>query len=310
VLGAILSLLGGFAPAREHLEQGIALYDPKQHHALAFLYGLDPGVVCLSRVAGVWWQLGYPDQALKRSRAALTLAQELAHTHSLAFALSSASMHHLHRREWRVSQERAEALIALSREQGFAHFLTLGTIMRGGALIMQGQEEEGITQLRQVLAAERASVSAGRRVLVLMLLAEAQGKVGQAEEGLALLAEALAVADKLRPYEAEMYRLKGELTLKQSEVRGPRSEVDNPQSAFHNPQLDAEACFLKAIEVARRQQAKSLELRATVSLARLWQRQGKTTAAQQMLAEIYGWFTEGFDTADLQEAKALLEELA
>ena len=126
------------------------------------------------------------------------------------------------------------------------------------------------------------------------------GKAGQAEEGLAALAEALTVVDKSgeRFYEAELYRLKGTLTL-QSQVQGPKSQVE-----------EAEACFHRAIEIARRQQAKSLELRAAMSLARLWQQQGKKEEARQMLAEIYGWFTEGFDTKDLQEAKALLEELA
>ncbi len=137
--------------------------------------------------------------------------------------------------------------------------------------------------------------------------------MGQAEEGLTALAGALTVADKTgeRFYEAELYRLKGELSL-QSAVRSPRSEVTSPQHPAPNPQAEAEAeaCFHKAIEIARRQQAKSLELRAVTSLARLWQQQGKKGEARQMLAEIYDWFTEGFDTADLQEAKALLEELA
>jgi predicted ATPase len=135
----------------------------------------------------------------------------------------------------------------------------------------------------------------------LALLAEAHGKRGQIEEGLAVLTEALAVVSKLgeHNYEAELYRLKGTLTL-QSEVRGPKSEVER----------EAEECFQKAIEIARQQSAKSLELRAVMSLSRLWQQQGKREEARQMLAEIYGWFTEGFDTADLQEAKTLLEELA
>jgi predicted ATPase len=134
------------------------------------------------------------------------------------------------------------------------------------------------------------------------LLAEAYGKAGQTEEGLSALAEALERADKTeeRFYEAELYRLKGELTLKQSSAPGLESRV----------QKEAEACFQKAIEIARRQQAKSLELRAVMSLSRLWQRQGKQKEARQMLGEVYNWFTEGFDTKDLQEAKALLQELA
>ncbi len=144
----------------------------------------------------------------------------------------------------------------------------------------------------------------------LALLAEAYEKAGQTQEGLTVLAEALATMDRIgeRLYEAELCRLKGELSL-QSEVRSPKSEVASPQSLAPNPQAEAEECFLKAIEIARRQQAKSWELRAVMSLSRLWQQRGKKEEARQMLAEIYGWFTEGFDTADLKEAKALLEEL-
>ncbi len=155
--------------------------------------------------------------------------------------------------------------------------------------------------MRQGLDAQRATGAEVGRPCLLALLAEAYGKVGQAEEGFAVLAEALAIVHKNgeRWYEAELYRLKGELTLAQSSVQSLESRVK-----------EAEECFHKAIEIAHRQQAKSLELRAVMSVSRLWQQQGKKDEARQMLAEIYGWFTEGFDTKDLQEAKALLEELS
>jgi len=177
-------------------------------------------------------------------------------------------------------------------------------IMRGWALAEQGQGEEGVAQMRQGLVAWRAIEAEVSRPFGLALLAEAYGKVGQAAEGLSVLAEALAVVDKNgeRMYEAELYQLKGQLTLQKFQVSSAKFQVTNPQS-------EAEECFLKAIEIARRQQAKSLELRAVMNLARLWQQQGKSEEARQMLAEIYDWFTEGFDTADLQEAKALLEKL-
>ena len=144
--------------------------------------------------------------------------------------------------------------------------------------------------------------------ILLALLAEAYGKVGQVEEGLAVVAKALASVEKTgeRVYEAEVYRLKGELTLQQqSKVQSSKSQIPSPHT-----EAEAQACFHKAIDIARKQQAKSLELRAVMSLSRLWQQQGKTAEAHQMLAEIYGWFTEGFDTKDLQEAKALLKELS
>ena len=201
----------------------------------------------------------------------------------------------------------------LSTEQGFAFWAAQGTILRGWALAEQGQREEGIAQMRQGLDAYQATGAEIIRPYFLALLAEAYGKVEQAEEGLSVLAEALDVVHNNgeREYEAELYRLKGTLTLKQSGVRSPESEVPSTQPPTPSPQAEAEAeaCFHKAIEIARRQSAKSLELRAVMSLGRLWQQQGKKEDARELLAEIYGWFTEGFDTKDLQETKTLLAEL-
>jgi predicted ATPase len=312
-LGATLYFLGEFAPAREHLEQGIALYDPQQHRSLASPYGYDPGVVCLSRVARVLWPLGYPDQALKKSHEALALAQELSHPLSLAFALFSAGLLRHFRREGQAAQEQAEALLALSREHGFVFHLATGTIVRGWALAEQGQEEEGIAQMRQGLSALQATGAGLSSVVWSGPLAEAYGKAGRPEEGLTLLAEALAVVNKTggRLHEAELYRIKGTLTLQKFQVSGSKLQVANPQHPAPSTQAEAEAeaCFHKALEIARRQQAKSWELRAVMSLSRLWQQQGKKEEARKLLAEIYGWFTEGFDTADLKDAKALLEEL-
>ena len=204
--------------------------------------------------------------------------------------------------------------MTLATEQGFAQISAWGTISRGWALAEQGKRAEGMQQMRQGQAALRAMGEETLQSWVLALLAEAHETGGQAEEGLTLLAEAFAVVDNNEEhlYEAELYRLKGELTLQRFNVQGSTFKVANPQSLIPNPQAqaEAEACFLKALEIAQRQQAKSLELRAAMSLSRLWQQQGKKEEARQMLAEIYGWFTEGFDTADLKEAKALLEELA
>ncbi len=206
---------------------------------------------------------------------------------------------------WR-SYARAEAAIALSSEQGFQFFLAIGTIDRGWTLTEQGQGEDGIAQIRQGLAAYQATGAELWRPYFLALLAEAYGKIGQTEEGLTLLAEALAAMDNTGEHQwaAELYRLKGQLTLQKFQVSSSTFQVPSPQA-----EAEAEACFLKAIEIARHQNARSLELRAVMSLSRLWQQQGKTEQARKLLAEIYGWFTEGFDTKDLQEAKALLEEL-
>ncbi len=193
-------------------------------------------------------------------------------------------------------QERAEELIALSTEQGFSFRAAAGTLLRGWVLSEQGQGEEGIAQIHKGLAALRATGAGISLPSYLALLAGAYGKVGQIEEGLTVLAEALALVNKTgeRVSEAGLYVLKGRLLLARSGEN----------------QAEAEGCFHQAIEIARKQQAKSPELRAVMSLSRLWQQQGKRAEARRMLAEVYGWFTEGFDTKDLQEAKALLEELA
>jgi predicted ATPase len=302
-LGQTLYPLGELASAREHLELGIALHDPQQNRSLAWA-GSHPGVACLSYMAWVLWHLGYPDQALKRSYEALTLAQELSHPFTLAFALNWTAWLHQSRREEQPTREQAEATITLSTEQGFPLWLAWGTILRGWALAEQGQAEEGITQMRQGLAAWQATGAKNFRLHFLASLADTHRKVGQADEGLTLLAEALATVKETeeRYWEAELYRLHGELLLAQE---GYRLQA----VGFREKAEEAEECFLKAIEIARQQRAKSLELRVVMSLARLWQQQGKKEEARTMLAEIYDWFTEGFDTKDLQEAKALIEEL-
>ena len=298
-LGVTLFFLGEFAAARAHLEEAIALYDPEQHRSLASLYAADTGVASLCFAAVTLWMLGYPDQALERSHQGLTLAQEITHPHSLAYALVLAASLHQCYREVHVIQELAEGSIALSTEQKFAQWLALGTVLRGWVLATQGQGEAGITQMRHGLAAYRATGAEVGRPSYLALLAEAYGKVEQPEDALTILTEALALVDKTgeHSYEAELYRLKGEL-LQQSE------------GGVRHGEWTPEECFRRALSIARQQQAKSWELRAAMSLARLWQRQGKRAEARELLAPIYGWFTEGLDTADLQEAQALLEALA
>jgi predicted ATPase len=289
--------LGELTLTRAHLEQGVALYDPQQHHALAFRYGIDLGVFSLAYAARPLWLLGFPDQARTTIREALRLAHQLVHPFSLAFTLHWAATTHQLRREAPAAQEQAEASMAFSREQGFAIWVPGGTVLQGWALTEQGQVEEGIAHMRRGMAAWQGTGAEVDRPYYLALLAEVYGKAGRTVEGLHVLAEALAVMDTIgeRYYEAELYRLKGKLLLAQR--RNGRSW------------LEAEEHFRQALDVARRRQAKSLELRAALSLSRLWRRQDKRAEARQLLADVYGWFTEGFDTSDLQEAKALLEEL-
>jgi predicted ATPase len=295
-LGDTLFWLGEVAQARVHFEQGITLYHPQQHRSLALVYGEDPGVICLCYGARALWWLGYPDHALQRIREAQTLARELSHPLTLVFASYFAVVLHASYREAQAAQERSEAAIALSTEHGFALRLTRGTVLHGWALVERGQGEKGITEMYQGLAAYRATGAEVARPYWLALLAEAYGKLGQPEKGLMAVDEGLAVIPKTgeRFYEAELHRLKGELLLMRSAER----------------RVGAETSFRQALDIASRQQAKSLELRAAMSLSRLWQQQGKRNEARHLLAPIYGWFTEGFDTADLQDARVLLDELS
>ena len=241
------------------------------------------------------WQLGYPDQALKRGNEALAFAQTLSDPFSLALAEYDFGVLRQYRREAGAAQETEEGVIALSAEHGFPDWLAQATTLRGWAMAEQGHNEEGIAQIKEGLAAYRATGAELNWPYFLTLLAEAYMETGRLEDGLSVLTEALAAADEHedRHHEAEIHRLKGELLLRQ----------DDSSAA------EAQSCFLRAIDVARKQSAKSFELRATTSLARLLNEQGRSDEARTMLAEIYGWFTEGFDTADLKDAKALLDEL-
>ena len=223
------------------------------------------------------------------------MAHALARPYDLADVLLHSVYLHSHRGEWQTAQTHAEAALALATEHGFAFYEARGALYRGAVLAAQGQGEEGIAQMCQGLAALRATGSVVSMSGHLAQLAEAYGQVAHVDEGMHLLAEALAMVDTTgeRHTEAELHRLHGELLLRQT----------IPDA------LAAEACFQRALDIARRQQAKSWELRAAMSLSRLWLHQGKRAAAHELLAPIYDWFTEGFDTADLQDAKALLAEL-
>jgi len=242
------------------------------------------------------WFLGFHDQSLKRGNEAVALAQALSHPDSLNFAEGFVGPLHLFRREALAAQETAEVVIALSAEHGFALWTAFATIHRGIAMTEMGREQEGIAQIEEGLAALRATGTEMGRPFILGLLAKARMETGSFDESMSALTEALAVADEHEDHcwEADTYRLKGELLLKQNDSNTP----------------EAQSCFERAIEIARKQSAKSLELRATMDLARLLAQEGHRDEARAMLTQIYNWFTEGFDTADLKDAKALLDELS
>jgi predicted ATPase len=287
--------LGVLPAARLHLEAGIARYTPDQRCAPVFRIGQNLGVACQANAARTLWLLGYPEQALARLHEALALAHALAHPYSLAWVRCQAAYIYQFCRDVTAVYEQAEACVALATEQGFPLWAAGGTSSRGWALAMQGQGEVGMVQVRHGIAAWRATGAALSIPYWYTVLADVAAHLGHTADGLQALAEAYTLVEQHeeRYWEAEIHRLRGVLLLRQPGT----------------PQAEAEACFQRALDVAHRQQAKSLELRAAMSLARLWQQQGKWAEAHELLAPIYGWFTEGFDTADLQEAKALLAEL-
>jgi class 3 adenylate cyclase/predicted ATPase len=296
-LGGILFYLGEYAAAQTYLEQGLTLIDPTAQRALALRSNVTTGGTwCLVHAALTLWCLGYPAQALRQSQEALALAQELAHPYSLGLARHYAASLHHHRREAFAVQAQAEALLTLATAHGFPLWAGFGTCWRGWALALHGQGAAGLAQLHQGMTAVLATGQELGRPFCLVILAEAAGQGGQVDEGLRLLAEALRALEESRRGDllAEAYRLQGELLLRQAVSEAAQ----------------AEACFQQSLTIAHRQQAKSWELRAATSLARLWQQQGKQTEARELLAPVYSWFTEGFDTADLCDARALLEELA
>jgi len=290
-----LHLLGEFALALEHCERAIALYDPRQHGSHAFVYGLDAGVASRSLAACILWELGYPERALKTSREALRLESEVAHPVSLANALAFAGLIYMWCGDTQPALESAEALIALAREKGFSSFLSMGLVISGWALTALGAGKEGIAQIRKGIADWRATGARGNGTGHLAVLLAAYLKRGKTEEAMPVLSEALSMVEEIgeRNNEARLYQLKGEL------LRARGADGD----------LEAERNFRAAIRIARNQHAKSLELRASTSLARLLHARGRRDEARAMLAEIYGWFTEGFDTADLKDAKSLLDQL-
>ncbi len=286
-LGSTLYYRGEPLPARGHLEQAMALYQPQHYRAHLFRYAADPGTAGLRHLAWTLWLLGYPDQALEKSQAPLSLAQESLHPPSLVAGLVFGVRVHQHRREAHLTQQLTEAAMRLARERGFTQRLAAATILHGWALAVHD------------------------RPYWLVLLAEIYGENGQIDEAFQAVTEALEIVHRhgLHVWTAELHRLRGELLLARvREAAASTSPVDAVWSAERSPLCsEAEACLQQASDVARRQRARALELRAATRLSRLWPRQGKRHQAHALLADVYNWFSEGFDTLDLREARRLLQ---
>ncbi len=287
-LGVTHFYLGQLDAAQTHLDEVVARYDPHQHQLHASFGGADLGVTCLCHAGLALWLRGYPDQAVQRSEQAIALARQLGQPFSLAFACCLTGWLHQYRAEKSLVQERAAAAITLSGEQGFALSAAFGAVLHGWARI-----ETDLTPLQQGLAAYQATGAELGRLQFLTLLAAGQLQTKHMDAALAVLDEALAAMPRTgeRFFEAEVYRLRGEAFLLKKDEGG---------------ELKAEECFRRALEVARQQGARSLELRAALSLARL----RCSAEVHNLLSGVYQWFTEGFNTADLQEAKTLLAQIA
>jgi class 3 adenylate cyclase/predicted ATPase len=293
VSGVTCCWRGEWIAARDYLERGLLIYDPAHHSRYAELTVDDPHVMLLTYLAWTLTSLGYLDQARSKREAALVEARRLSRAYTLAHALSRATQAQLIVVGPSGVLLHADELVQLTERQGIDFFSAEAMVFQGWCLTMLGQHEKGITQLTRGLAAHRKQ-GLLHLPMFMTLLADAYGKVEQPQDGLKQLAEAIGVIDRTegRYYEAEMHRVRGELFLSM------------------NDDGAAEASFRDAISIARHQSAKTWELRAAMSMARLWRDQGKREEARELLAPVYGWFTEGFDTLDLKEAKALLDELA
>lgn len=293
-LGASLCFAGDLLQASRHLAAGLALHTTQQHNALTLRYGQDPGLVCLVYTAWLLWLRGYPDQALQPIQHALDLAQQCMHPFCLAFARTFAVILHWYRRDLEAVATHVEASLALTQQQGFPLLQALGMLFQGGLRVLQTGAADGLEQIRQGIAAYRATGAELFHPYMLGLLAETSRHAQPPPASLAVLTDAVALMERHgeRLHEAELYRVQGELRL----------QLGQQEAA-------AEACWQQALAVARRQQAKSLELRTALCLARLWHRQGKTPQAHQLLAEITAWFEEGLESGDLQEALAFLQTL-
>ncbi|WP_429537320.1 adenylate/guanylate cyclase domain-containing protein [Paraburkholderia youngii] len=300
-LGACMFPQGELGAAAAHLKQALALYDPERHQAHVFAHGVDPGIRALNFLALILWLQGYPDQARERSMDALALAQKLAYGPTLAFTLAYAAELHQLRREAPLVRERAEAAIAVSIEHGLQYWLAWGTIFSGWARVQPGNLQDGIAQLREGLRAEQSAGGAEQRSYFLATLADCLWRAGDVEGGLRTLEEATAIVNKTGEhfFDAELHRLKGVMLL---------ASVSEAERVIASSD-EAQACFLRAIAVARAQGARALQLRAATNLARLWQRAGRLGEARQVLSEVFDTFTEGLDTGDLRDARALLDAL-
>jgi predicted ATPase len=294
-MGVTLVLTGNLVEARVHLDQVIALYDPVEHRPLATRFVQNPGVAALIYRSLALWALGYPEAGLAGTEQALSEARETGHAGSLMQAMSLTGLTQLISGNYATAQAQSDEMIGMAEEKGSAYYKASGMLRRAGVLALTGNPSDAVSIFTSAIRVFR---SAGTRLYFpvwLSLLARAYGELGQFDQAWSYIGEAITMVETTKQtwYEAEVHRIAGEIALMSPERDAAK----------------ADACFERALAVARAQQAKSWELRAAICMARLWREQGKRDEARELLAPVYGWFTEGFDTLDLKQAKALLDEL-
>src|SRR5262249_14110443 len=296
LMGPSLLLTGDFAESRAHLDRGLALHDPVEHRALATRFGQDPGVTNLVFRSWTLWCLGYPEAALMDADHALQDAREIGQATTLMVGLSCTAWTQRLCRNYAAASSLLDKLVVLADEKGAAYWKAMGTVQQGDFLALTGRASVAVQTITPALTAMRSTGATAFIPGFLSSLASAYADLGRFDDAWRSIDEAMRAVETTKEswFEAELNRVAGEIALMSPERHTSK----------------AEAHFDRALEVARRQQAKSWELRAAMSLARLWRDQGKVQQARELLAPVYGWFTEGFDTRDLKEAKALLEELA
>jgi len=296
-LGVTLYMQGELEPARGHLEQALALYAPEAHRALAMRFGQDPRSACQAMLTPVLWLLGFPEQAARCGEQALASARAREHFNTLAYAVYFGSVTPaLFRRDFVTLEGHARALKDIAEAQGAVFWVAGAAIGEGLTEIQRGDTERGLARFAEARAGWRATGTSFNDPLFVAALADLHLQGGRLDDGLTTIGEALRLAHGSGElcWEAEMHRVRGELLL----------AAGGPGAA------EGEACLVRALECARRQAARSLELRAAISLGRLWQRRGERRAAVDLVAPVYGWFSEGLDTADLTDARTWLDGLA
>jgi class 3 adenylate cyclase/tetratricopeptide (TPR) repeat protein len=306
-LGMTLYFSGSFSEAREELQCGADVYDPVQHRSHAFQYGTDPGIACLCYGAASTWSLGYPDQALLQVGRALDMAQQCDHLFTRAFAMFFSAMMYQWRGEVALAKQQAELDIALCRQEGFVLWLAIAMIVHGWSVMKLGKPEEGLLEVESGVAAFRATGAGLAQTYILSLLADAHRQLGHYDKGLQVVAEALAVGRKNgeRVFEADLHRLHGQLLFERAAGTGPDAGQSLPDDTFHAVQ----ASYRRAVTLARKQKARTFELRAMTGLAHLWAGRGRSQEARDRLQRIYATFTEGHATQDLLDASQLLQTL-